>query len=281
MHAVAGGAGWKSVVGVAADLLVVMAALVVAGHLRFGGQPPETHLTLIATALPAVAAGKVLIFSLFGLYHGVWRHAGTPEVVRLVGASAAASVATGAGLLVVYGAAQVSAALLVIDWLIATVAVGGLRFGFRALRQYFAAQREGKRRVVVYGSGGDALLAVRHLRRTLDRTVVGLLDDNPDRHGLRTQGLRILGGPDDLEAVADRKALDAVIVPKRATTPATRRLVAERSEEAGLACRQFAAALRPVADGVEGRPTLTGDGVTRAPEVPASAADPQGGQGGS
>ena len=273
MRAVAGGVGWKSVVGVAADLLVVMAALIVATHLRFGGQPPETHLALIETALPAVAAGKVLIFSLFGLYHGVWRHAGTPEVVRLVKATGGASLATGAGLVVVFGAAQVSVALLVIDFLIATVAVGSIRFGFRALRQYFAAQREGEHRVVVYGSGADALLAVRHLRRTSEWAVVGLLDDNPDRHGLRTQGLEILGRPNDLEAVADRAALDGVIVPERSTTPATRRLVAEHSAEAGLACRQFAAALRPLsADGVD-HSSVAGDGVTRPPEVSASDVD--------
>ena len=273
MRAVAGGAGWKSVVGVAADLLVVMAALVVATHLRFGGQPPDAHMTLIGTVLPAVAAGKVLVFSLFGLYHGVWRHAGTPEVVRLVKATTVASLATAAGLGAVFGIAQVPVALLIIDWLIATVAVGGLRFGFRALRQYFAAQRDGGRRVVVYGSGAHALLAVRHLRRTPDRAVVGLLDDNPDRHGFWTQGLKILGGPEDLMVLGERESLDAVIVPKRGTTSETRRYVAARCAEAGMACQQFAAALRPVADGGMDRPPVAGDGTTRPPEVSASDVD--------
>lgn len=275
MRAVAGGPGWKSVVGVAADLLVVVAAFVVAGHLRFGGRPPAPQMTLIGTALPAVAAAKVLMFYVFGLYHGVWRHAGTPEVVRVLKASAAASVVSGVGLAVTFGLGRVSVALLVVDWLIATAAVGGLRFGFRALRQYFAAQRDEGRRVLLYGSTSQGLLALRHLRRSEDLAVVGFLDDDPDRHGLRTQGLEVMGGPADLDDLASVHSIDELVVPRRAASPEQRHQLAARCRRLGLVCRQFSAALHPIngeapGDGGPSASAPAGDGAQASSQPAAS-----------
>jgi UDP-GlcNAc:undecaprenyl-phosphate GlcNAc-1-phosphate transferase len=271
MQAVAGGSGWKSVVGVVADVVVVVAVLVVAAHLRFGGRPPDGQMALIGTALPAVATAKVVVFYLFGLYHGIWRHAGTPEVVRVVKASTVASGVCAAGLFLFLGPEQVSGALLLIDWGIATGAVGGVRFGFRALRQYFAAQREDGRRALLYGSTAQDLLALRHLRRAPDHTVVGFLDDNPDRHGLRTQGVPVLGGPEDLPSLVPAHDVDEVVVPRRTVSPAMRRRLAARCEALGVDCRQFVAALYSVDEDGEPLQAWAGDGVTRPPEV--SAAD--------
>ncbi|MFO8098644.1 MAG: hypothetical protein R6T83_03365 [Salinibacter sp.] len=274
MRAVLGGTGWKSVGGVVADLIVVVAALIVAAHLRFGGQPPAAQMDVLGTALPALAATKVAVFYLFGLYHGIWRHAGTPEVVRVVKASTAASGASAVGLALVFGMEGVPLALLVIDWLLVTAAVGGLRFGFRALRQYFAAQREAGRRVLVYGNVTESLLALRHLRGATDRTVVGFLDDNPDRHGLRTQGVPVLGGPEDLSTIVEaHPAVDEVVVPRGVASEGIRRRLARHCERLGLDCRQFSAVLSPVDEEGKPLPARAGDGVTRPPEMSASDTD--------
>lgn len=250
MRAVAGGPYWKSVVATVGDALLVGAAFTVAHHLRFGGLPPDGHQELMARALPAVIAFKVCVFYGFHLYNGIWRHAGTPEVMRLAGASTVASAGVAVGL-TVFGAGTVAPSVLVIDALLTTVAVGGTRFGFRALRQYFAAQQSGGRRVLIYGTGGESMLALRHLRRTdgRKRTAVGFLADNADETGLRLQGLTVLGTPDDLPRLAREHDLDEIIVPTAPTTRESQRALRDAAARHDLGCRFFSMRLAPTPPG--------------------------------
>lgn len=259
MRALAGGIYWKSVGGVVADLLVVVAAFILAFHLRFGGEPAVDQLDLMVRALPGVVVFKLVVFYSFGLYHGVWRHAGTPEVVRLVKASTLASFLSLGGLTAVFGSETVSLSVLILDWMIATSAVGGTRFGFRALRQYFAAQRDEGQHVLVYGSGDHGLLVVRHLRQRLDRTVVGLLDPDPARHGLQVQGVEVLGDVNVLSRLAPAYDVDEVIVPVQSTTEEERRRLAGECADVGVGCKHFSFRLEPAVE-TRALPSASGDG---------------------
>lgn len=266
MRAIAGGVYWKSLGGVVADLLVVVAAFIMAFHLRFGGAPPAAQMDVMTQALPGLVVVKITVFHLFGLYHGVWRHAGTPEVLRLVKASILASLLVFAGLAALVGPNALSLSVLILDWMLATGAVGGTRFGFRALRQYFAAQRDTGRRVLVYGSSDHGLLVLRHLRQRMDRTVVGLLDSDASRHGLQVQGVQVLGSPDALPRLVSQHEIDEVIVPVQNTTEKQRRDLANSCAAAGIGCKHFAFSLRS-AEEAPALPSTTGDG---APDVSAS-----------
>ena len=264
MRALAGGIYWKSVGGVVADLLVVVAAFIMAFHLRFGGAPPAAQLNVMIQALPGIVVLKVVMFYTSGLYHGVWRHAGTPEVVRLVKASTLASALALGGLIAVFGVERISLSVLILDWMLATGAVGATRFGFRALRQYFAAQRDGGKRVLVYGSSDHGLLVLRHLRQRLDRTVVGLLDREDARHGLQVQGVQVLGSPESLSQIAPEHEVDEVIVPVQNTTEKQRRHLADQCTAAGVNCKHFAFSLQPADETALALPSTAGDGAPEA-----------------
>ncbi|ABC44638.1 probable glycosyltransferase [Salinibacter ruber DSM 13855] len=247
MRTYAGGASWKSVAGLLADLLVVGAAFVVAAYLRYGGAPPPDWSAVMLEILPAVIGAKLLVFYTFGLYEGIWRHAGTPEVVRLAGASGTASVIVWVGLVTVKGPAALAPSILILDWLVTTIGIGGARFAFRALRQYAAAHRDGGRRVLIYGSDPDGILLLRHLRQhpELGRTVVGLLDENSVRHGYRMQGVEVLGAPDDLPDICSDHDVEEVIVPLKAVSKEERSRIREQCAAAGVDCQYFDPTIRP------------------------------------
>jgi len=218
-------------------------------------------------ALPGIVVLKVVMFYTSGLYHGVWRHAGTPEVVRLVKASTLASAVALGGLVAVYGVELISLSVVILDWMLATGAVGATRFGFRALRQYFAAQRDGGKRVLVYGSSDHGLLVLRHLRQRLDHTVVGLLDPETARHGLQVQGVQVLGSPEALPQIVPEHEVDEVIVPVQNTTEKQRRHLADQCTAAGVDCKHFAFSLQPADETTLALPSTAGDG---APETSRS-----------
>ena len=249
MQAIAGGPYWKSLIGTIADLLLVGAALVLAFHLRYDGAPPAPYDRLMLQALPAVMAIKVIVFYAFGLYHGIWRHAGTSEFLRLVVGSSVASAAVVSAAWVAGFGEHLSPAIVVLDWMIATAAVAGIRFGFRGLRQYIAAQRSNGRRVLIYGSGSPSVLALRHIREepSLERTVVGFVDDETERVGLRVQGTAILGTPRELHDLIEMHDVEELIVPASSTSTSTQRALVKRCVYVGISCRLFELDLHPAA----------------------------------
>jgi len=242
MRAVFGGVAWKSIVGMVADLLIVGAVFVAAHHLRFGATPPEAVYDVMLTALPAVIGVKIVVFYLGGLYHGIWRHAGTPELVRIVGASTLAAGATYAGLLLVFGADRIAPAVVILDWILATGAVAAVRFGFRGLRQYFAAQRDHGPNALLYGTGPHALLALRYLRQDgahIQRTVVGLLTDDTGRVGHHVQGLSVMGSLGDLAAAYEDSDAEEVIIADGDVSASRRAAIEHRCREHGIPCQHF------------------------------------------
>ncbi|MCS4149503.1 hypothetical protein [Salinibacter ruber] len=246
-----GGVSWKSVAGVLADLLVVSAAFIIALHLRHGGTPPSEWTILMERALPGIVTAKLLIFHAFGLYDGIWRHAGTPEIARLAGASIVASLVVGTGLSVVAELQAEAISVFILDGLVTTIGIGGSRFAFRALRQYVVSHQGKGRKVLLYGSGASSILAVRYLRQRSgpDRTVVGMLDDDPSRHGHRLQGTEVLGSLSDLPRLCSAHDVKEVIVPVSAVSKETRRRVLGQSRAAGVECKYFSAELQAPTEG--------------------------------
>jgi UDP-GlcNAc:undecaprenyl-phosphate GlcNAc-1-phosphate transferase len=239
---------WKAGGGMFADVLLVGAAFVVAHYLRY-----ESGLTALQEArmmevLPIVVGTKVMVFYAMGLYRGIWRHAGTPELVRTVAATLLAGMVTFGVYALLQGVAAVSLSVLVIDWMIVTLAVVGVRFGFRGLRQYFAANRDEGRRVLLYGAGDAGVLTLRELRRnpTLGRQPVGFVDDDPLKQKQTIQGVKVRGTGDELLQVCDEQDIDEVIVTTTTMSEERQRVVCRRCQEEGIPCTEFDVTVEPL-----------------------------------
>ena len=123
--------------------------------------------------------------------------------------------------------------------------------------------------MLLYGSESDGILLLRHLRHhpELGRTVVGLLDDDPDRHGHRTQGVEVLGGPEDLPDLCPPHDVEEVIVPLPAASEETRSRIRAQCRAAGVECRYFSPTIEPASAHDLSPPS--GDGAHE--EVPLSS----------
>lgn len=235
------GRRWKMVLNVVADLLLVAAAFVLAHYLRFEPGLDLQREQALMNALPGVVGIKLFVFAATGLYRGLWRYAGTPELVQIVRASALASVLTYVALVPFYGTAYLSEAVFFIDWMIVTLAVGGVRFGFRGLRQYLSAQRKEGRRVLLYGAGKTGLLMLRALRQNaeLELTPVGFIDDDLDKQGLAAQGLSVLGTCRDLPRICSEERVEEVLITTVRLPEARKEEVLDVCRALGVNCRTF------------------------------------------
>ncbi len=248
LHTFMGGRSWKAVVGMLTDLLLVAASFVIAYHLRFESDLTAGQLDLLLAALPVVVAVKIVVFWAAGLYENMWRHAGTPEVVRLAFATMVASLATAAALAVSVGLDALSLAALFIDWIVVTAALIAVRFAFRGLRQYASARRRHGRHVLLYGAGEAGLLSLRELRQNPDLKMnpVGFLDDDPHKQGFRVQGLRVLGGIGSLAEACKKLEVKEVLIVAPKMPLDRKDEIVRACAEAGVDCSAFAVRFEPL-----------------------------------
>ncbi|TWT45114.1 putative acetyltransferase EpsM [Phycisphaerae bacterium RAS1] len=95
-------------------------------------------------------------------------------------------------------------------------------------------KRAGSRRkqVVILGCGGHGRVVYDILLAAGEHDVMGFLDNNADLHGRRVDGLPVLGGIDDAEAVARKHGINGVLI--AIGDNGTRRGLARRIAVTGL-----------------------------------------------
>lgn len=206
------GPNWKSSFGMIADGMLVMASLILAHFLRYEDLVAGPNREALLRILPIVVPVKVVVFYLMGLYRGIWQHAGVSEMVQVLQATALTSVITYGA--VAYAVYDASVAVFIIDWIILSVGLVSVRFGLKALRQFIHTQRSNGRRVVLYGAGDAGELALREIRQNPELSLlpIGFIDDNPLKHGMRIDGVPVLGSFTDFANIMFDHQPEAVLI---------------------------------------------------------------------
>ncbi len=226
------------------DLPLIALAALGAFLLRFDwffADRPEFVPFLLITVLV-----KPLVFIALGLYGRYWKYATVADLLAVtVGVTTASLVV---GLLVVAGVIsgfihEFSRSVLLIDWLLTVMAIGGLRFAFRLWNDRYLARVAGvagpRRDVLIAGAGAAGAAVLREIARNpgLGLNVIGLLDDDPVKRGKRIHGVRVLGRLDDLGDLISTHPLHEVIIAMPTAPGGTIRRVVETCAAAGVASR--------------------------------------------
>ncbi len=242
------GRDWKSAFGILIDLVLIVAAYILAHDLRFEGILSQWMMESILHSVPLVIIAKISVFYAFGLYRGIWRYAGTMELVRIAVASVVATVTAFTLVYLFNEAAVFSRSVFVIDWLLSTMAVAGVRFGFRGLRQFVAAQRLNGTRVLLYGAGDPGILTLRELRQnaSLDMLPVGFIDDDPLKKGLTVHGVRVQGSFQDLAKICNELSVEEVIICVPEMSMASKAAIRDVCRDLRVRCRTMEWKLSPI-----------------------------------
>ena len=178
----------------------------------------------------------VTAFWLLKVPKGMWRFSGFGEVWRLVGACMGAG-AVCAAVVMAAGLNGVPRAVLALHPVVTLMALALVRMGYRMLYEHSRMRITGSeaevRRALVLGAGEAARLLVAGIHRQ-GWIVLGLLDDDPHKHGGRIAGVTVLG---PLSVLRDKTALGAathLIIAMPSVRGARRREVLELAAGAGL-----------------------------------------------
>jgi UDP-GlcNAc:undecaprenyl-phosphate/decaprenyl-phosphate GlcNAc-1-phosphate transferase len=196
------------------DFAVISASFTVAYYLRLqgGGSAYQRHIFLVS--LVVVLAVRYLAFIPFGLYRGVWRYAGARDAASIVGAVVVSELLA----YLILDATQVwgpfPRSVFVIDAIVCTVLIGASRFWERAFVRGVSSLtgRGDRHRTLIVGAGRGGRSLLRELRETQGEQVVGFVDDDPRLSRRRLQGVPVLGGTSEIEAILSRTLPHTVLV---------------------------------------------------------------------
>lgn len=173
-------------------------AFVLAFIIRFDfGAIPADYRAKMWMALPLVVGLKLGSIIFFRLTTGLWRYASISDLVRVLKAVLASTIAL--VLIDVFVWHKfIPRSIYILDYLLTVGFLGGIKLGIRLFRETFRPMRQHSRagrRTLIIGAGDAGELAFRQFDKE-QRGIylcVGFLDDDPQKQGMSIHGLPILG----------------------------------------------------------------------------------------
>ncbi len=210
--------------------------------LRFEFTIPDAYFPLGYLWLGVNLAIRSACFAWFGLFSGMWRYTGARDLVALAKA-ATLSTLVFAGFLVIGGYRGYPRSILVIDWLLTMILVGGVRFGIRSLWQLAATVAQGKkgdrRRILVVGAGNAGEMLVREMQRAHGGRYepIGFADDDHSKRRIRIHGVPVLGSLAEVPAIVKDGRIDEVVIAIPSANGKEMRRIVEACKPAGVPLR--------------------------------------------
>jgi FlaA1/EpsC-like NDP-sugar epimerase len=222
------------------DAILVVAAVLGSYSLR--SELDSIFFFYLPSALWMILAAlliKPVVYYYFGMYRRMWVYASTNELKLIIVSVTAASVLLSAAMIAMASMrffVGFPRAVLVIDWILSLMAVGGVRFTLRLFAEtrahHQAASEQSlqrKQRVLIVGAGDAGALVVRELQKNpqVNQIAIGFLDDNQTKQKQQIYGTPVIGTLTDLARVLDTRKVDQVIIAIPSAPGRVMRLVAD------------------------------------------------------
>ncbi len=190
-------------------------------RLRF--EDPEEFMKNFGTfrvSLPVILASQMMAFFFVGVYRGVWRHFGMMDSLVVARGVLFGTIGAQVFILYVYHYFAYSRTVFAIYGVLLLMAATLARASFRIVGEFAQRQRQSGRRAVIYGAGDAGGLVIREvLSRDGDIRILGFIDDDPRKAGIRVMGYPVLGGYSALGVLVKASSVDVVVVSARSMSP--------------------------------------------------------------
>ena len=211
---------WRRAVLIVYDILSVILASYLSLLIRYEFQASEipSYFSLpVLEALPFTVGVTIALFYVFRLYDSLWAFAGETELQNLVLANAAAALVN-VGILHLnrheIQAVPKSYYFMYMFLMISLTFIS--RFSYRFLRgiKHKNANRSNATNVMIVGAGEAGNIIVREILNSHYSTMnlKCLIDDSKDKWGKFIQGVKVVGGRDEIPAAVQEYDIDEIII---------------------------------------------------------------------
>jgi FlaA1/EpsC-like NDP-sugar epimerase len=218
------------------DLAVSFLAWLLAHWLRFNLDVPSPHWDVMWKTVILVVPLQAIFFWRFKLYRGIWRYASLPDLKRILMAVFFAALGTSMLLYMLRFTDNLPRSVLLLDPILLVLMMGGSRVAYRSWkehRMYGTLNQQGQP-VLILGGGEATVALLKDLSRSEKWRVVGVLDDNPAKHGRLLHGVTVLGSIQDIPQWAEVLNVSAAIMAMPSASHNDRRRAVDICAQVGL-----------------------------------------------
>ena len=200
----------NSLVLAAFQPLLILLSLCIAWLLRFDFSLP--YRSVLLSAAPVLVIIRISAMAYFKLLHGWWQYTGLRDLVDLLKAITLGSIVFLVVMRFVFGVTQYPRSIYFLEALVTTALLGGIRALSRVLAESVRKDAEAKR-IMLIGAGFAAQMVIREIERPGSAyCIVGCVDDDPAKIGLKIQGVPVIGTADQLPVLVATHAVDQVLI---------------------------------------------------------------------
>lgn len=213
------------------DVLLISAAWYASYLLRFNFEVPVESMNLMERLLPLMVVIKIVTFFYCDLYRGMWRYTSIRDFFDIIRAASASSLLIVALVLYIHRFAGFARSVFIIDWVLTIVFISGSRLSIRiyfwlgagdetarlSLRRFLrsrGSKRDGRKGLLIVGAGdcGEKIFREIQDNARLKYHVVGFLDDDPDKVGMKIHGVPVVGSIGEITYLAPKLGAEEVLI---------------------------------------------------------------------
>ena len=234
------------------DAVAVNGAFFMALWLRFDfrySQIPQPYLDRWIHFIPVYTVFCLVVFTLLHLYKSLWRFVSYDELKNLLLATVITSAFHVAAISLLYGRMPLSYDLLGI--IFQFIAMTGMRFSYRflVLLKENASIRNAPKmnRCLLIGAGGAGRIILRdiHYAKEARDKIVCIIDDDRNKHGRYVEGIKVVGGRDDIMRTVRDYSIEKIIIAIPSASVKSKREIFHICKETGCILKQLPSVYEP------------------------------------
>lgn len=202
------------------EAVTLLIAFLSAYQLRFDFNVPKSEVVEMLSQLTLVVVIQILALRAFGTHRYIWRYTSTGDARRI----AAALVCAAAFLLTLRSihsifpdAVIVPISITILDLFLSFIGIVGVRIARREIYERSHRNKNDlstRKPVILVGAGQAGVMTLAEILRQedLDIEVKAFVDDDTSKHGAVINGVKVLGGIDQLPELVKSLKIDHVII---------------------------------------------------------------------
>ena len=197
-----------------ANIVLIALAYIGSFLIRFELNLPSKIYNTISYTLPVIVLIKVGAFYYFGLFAGLWKYVSMDDLWQILKANAVATVVF--VLFIVFSGAFAGfpRSVLILDWILCVGFLSGVRFFTRSLREGYSVKRtnKGNIRILIIGAGDSGIVVLKELKKSDMAEVVGFIDDDPGKKGMKIHGQKVFGSKNDIADIVIKHRITQIVI---------------------------------------------------------------------